>query len=221
MIERERFATRRRGAAGPGRAARGDPGPLVLAGATVLLAAVPVALALSDPYLRPQPVALVVSTAAGALAVSVLVLQPLLAARATGRRRLRAHQSLGAVTLGLVLLHVGALFAVEVEHTLFSMSPDGPTRARMALIALLALVAIAALGALRTRLPMARATWRILHAYLAVVALVPGVGHAVLTDGALDGAGTPLLIGFGALGVAGVVAAHAAGGSPGRTKALP
>lgn len=71
-------------------------------GATVLPAAVPVALALSDPYPRPQPVALVVSTTAGALAVSALVLQPLLAARATGRRRLRAHQSLGAVTLGLV-----------------------------------------------------------------------------------------------------------------------
>jgi uncharacterized membrane protein len=47
-------------------------------------------------------VALVVSTTAGALAVSALVLRPLLAARATGRRRLRAHQALGAVTLGLV-----------------------------------------------------------------------------------------------------------------------
>lgn len=37
--------------------------------------------------------------------------------------------------------------------------------------------------------------------------MVVGVGHAVLTDGALEGAGTPLLLGLGALGGAGIVAA--------------
>ena len=153
--------------------------------------------------------------------MSALVLQPLLAAWATGRGRLRAHQILGGVTLGLVVVHVGALFAVEVDHTLFAMSPDGPTRARMALIALLALVAVVALGVLRGRLPMARSTWRILHAYLATLALALGVGHAVLTDGALDGVGTPLLVALGALGVVGVAGARAAGRARGRTKALP
>ena len=39
--------------------------------------------------------------------------------------------------------------------------------------------------------------------------IVLGVGHAVLTDGALDGAGTPLLIGLGALGIAGICGAVA------------
>ncbi len=209
MIERDRYLTGGRGAAGLGRAIRGRPGPLMFATATVLLAAGPVVLALTDPYMEVQPTALVVSTAAGALAVAALALQPLLAAWAAERRRLRAHQTLGAVTLGLVLVHVSALFAVEVDHTLFSMSPDGPTRARMALIALLALLGVVALGVLRTRLPMARATWRILHAYLATLALGLGIGHAVLTDGALDGAGTPLLVGYGALGLAGVGLARA------------
>ena len=47
-------------------------------------------------------------------------------------------------------------------------------------------------------------TWRILHAYLATLVLVLGVGHAVLTDGALDGAGTPVLLALGAVGVLGV-----------------
>jgi hypothetical protein len=141
MIERERYWAGGRAAASLGRAARGGSRPLLFATAVVLLAAGPVVLALTDPYMEVQPTALLVSTAAGALAVSALVLQPLLAAWASGRRRLRAHQTLGSVTLGLVLVHVGALFAVEVDHTLFSMSPDGPTRARMALIALLALLA--------------------------------------------------------------------------------
>jgi predicted ferric reductase len=77
----------------------------------------------------------------------------------------------------------------------------------MALIATIALVLAAVLGATGPRLPLSRTTWRILHAYLASLVLVLGVGHAVLTEGALDGAGTPLLLGLGAVGVLGVGAA--------------
>lgn len=91
MIERERYGAGGRAAASLGRAARGGPRPILFATATVLLAAAPVTLALSDPYM---------------------------------------------------------------------------------------------------------------------LALRLGIGHAVLTDGALDGSGTPLLVGYGALGLAGVGVAH-------------
>ena len=74
------------------------------------------------------------------------------------------------------------------------MSPDGPTRARMALIATIALVLTVALGALRGRLRWHPTTWRVLHGYLAVVVIALGLGHALLTDGALDGAGTAVLV---------------------------
>ena len=109
-----------------------------------------------------------------------------------------------------MLVHVAALFVESSEDAWFALSPDGPTRARMALIATLALVAVVTLGALRTRLPLRPATWRVLHAYLAVVVLALGIGHAVLTDGALDGAGTTVLLLLGALGLIGVPAAHVA-----------
>ena len=66
----------------------------------------------------------------------------------------------------------------------------------MALIATIALVAAAILGATGPRLPLSRRTWRIVHAYLAVLVLVLGVGHAVLTDGALDAAGPALILGL-------------------------
>ena len=62
----------------------------------------------------------------------------------------------------LVLVHIGALFVESADDTLFAMSPDGPTRARMATIAL---VIVAGLGAGRRRLPVSGTTWRILHAY--------------------------------------------------------
>lgn len=191
-----------------------DPYRLALRAVVVALAALPLALALTDVYLAAAPAALIASTATGALAVSALAAQPFLAAlsRTTeptlARRRLTWHRLLGTAALVLVLVHVGALFAVEVEHTLFTLSPDGPTRARMAVIALAALVGAVALGATRRWLPISSATWRILHAYLASVAIVLGIGHAFLTDGALDGLGTPVLLLFGVAGLAGVAYAH-------------
>ena len=179
----------------------------IAAGAAVtVVVAVPLLLALTDFHLEAAPVALLVSTVAGALAVSALVLQPLLA----GRGRLAVHRVLGVVALALVLAHVGALLILAPDDALFAMSPDGPTRARMALIATIALVAVVLLGVLRRRLPLRGATWRILHAFLATLVIALGFGHAILTDGALDGAGTAVLLGLGALALGAVAAAYVA-----------
>lgn len=167
-----------------------------------LLALPPVVLALTSEHLAREPGLLVASTTCAALAVGALAVQPLLALR--GGRAVRDHRLLGTAIVVLVLAHVGTLLVLAPDDALFAMSPDGPTRARMALIATLALLAAAFLGAAGPRLPLSRTTWRILHAYLAVLVLVLGVGHAVLTSGALDGAGTALLVGLGAIGVLGV-----------------
>jgi len=143
-----------------------DRRTLALGTATVVVAALPVALALTDRHLAGVSTALVLSTTAGTLAVSALAVQPLLARR----RRIARHQMLGCV----------ALFGVV------------------------------ALGALRTRLPISAGTWRVLHAYLAVMVIALGIAHAVLTDGALDDAGTPILVILGVVGLLGVPAAHVA-----------
>jgi len=179
---------------------------VALGAATVAVIAVPVTLALTDRHLADASAALVLSTAARGLAVSALVLQPLLARG----RRIARHQILGTVAFVLVLVHVGALFAESPGDAWFALSPDGPTRARMALIATIALFGAVALGALRSRLSLGGGTWRVLHAYLAAVVIALGIGHAVLTDGALDDAGTTVLIALGALGLLGIPAAHAA-----------
>jgi predicted ferric reductase len=183
-----------------------------LAGVAVLAAiAVPLVLALTDVHLAAAPTLLVLSTATGTLAVSALALQPLLVLRAREprrsppRRRVRVHQALGAITLTLVLVHVGALLVLETDDALFALSPDGPTRARMALMATVALIVVVALGTLRRRLPLAPDTWRIVHGFLASLVIVLGVGHAVLTDGALDEVGTAVLVALGAFGLAAAV----------------
>ncbi len=181
-----------------------DPRALALGAAALAVVAVPAVMALTDAHLARASAALTVSTIAGTLAVSALAVQPLLARG----RRIARHQLLGAVALALVLVHVAGLFAESPADAWFALSPDGPTRARMALFATLALFGVVALGALRSRLPLRPGTWRVLHAYLAVVVIALGFGHAVLTDGALDDAGTAVLIGLGALGLLGVPAAH-------------
>jgi predicted ferric reductase len=169
------------------------------------IAAAPV-LALTDGHLEGASLALVASTATAAVAAPLLALQPLLA----GTGRVRRHRLIGAVALGLVLAHVAALFAESPADARFALSPDGPTRARMALFATVALVGVVTLGTLAPRRRAPSGTWRVLHAYLAAVAIALGIGHAVLTDGALDGAGTVVLLALGAAGVLGIPAAHVA-----------
>jgi predicted ferric reductase len=170
------------------------------AAAVVVIAALPpAALALMSDHFQGEWL-LLASTTAAALAVGALAVQPLLA----GRGAVRGHRATGTAIVALVLAHVAFLFILSPDDALFAMSPDGPTRARMALIATTALLVAAFLGALGPRLPLSRTTWRVLHAYLGVLVIVLGIGHAVLTDGALDGAGTPLLLGLGALGLVGI-----------------
>ncbi len=174
---------------------------LRLAGALVATAAVVVALRSS--HLEGAEGLLVASTLTGTLLVAGLAFQPLVLLRGRG---LREHRVLGTALVALAAAHVGALFLLAPDDALFALSPDGPTRARMALIATVALLFAALLGAVGPRTRWDRRTWRLVHAYLALVVVVLGVGHAVLTEGALEGAGTPVLLALGAVGAAGILA---------------
>jgi predicted ferric reductase len=177
----------------------------LLVPAALAVVAVPLVIAVTDRHLSGASTALVVSTVTGAIAAGVLGLQPLLALG----RRVAWHRVVGAVVLALVLVHVGALVVESPSDAWFAMSPDGPTRARMALIATIALVLGVALGLLRGRLRWHPTTWRVLHGYLAAVVIALGLGHALLTDGALDGAGTVVLVALMVVGLLGVPAAYA------------
>ncbi|MDL5158476.1 ferric reductase-like transmembrane domain-containing protein [Actinomycetospora termitidis] len=159
-------------------------------------------VATTSPHLAGAPIVLAVSTLTATVAVVGLAVQPWLA-----RRRVRAHAATGLAVLALVVVHVVALLVLSPDDALFAMSPDGPTRARMALISLVLLVVVVALGLARRRLGWSGPTFRLLHGGFALLAAVLGVGHAVLTDGALEGAGTVVLLASGALSVLGGVAA--------------
>jgi predicted ferric reductase len=177
----------------------------VVLGGVATTAAVPLAVALGDAHLSDAPALMVLSTATAAMSVGAMAVQPWLTALRPRRTRVREHAVLGLVIVGLVLVHIGALLASEPADALFAMSWDGPTRARMALLASLLLLATAGLGVLRRRLRIDTMTWRILHAVVAALGIALGVGHAVLTDGALDEEGTVVLLTLGIIGVGGAV----------------
>lgn len=190
-----------------------SPRPVLVLAAAAVLAAVPVLLALRSPHLAGAAVLLVVSTATAAAAVAVLAVQPF-TARLRPRRRpgggarpwTHPHVLLGLTATALVLVHLGALVLLSPDDALYAMSLDGPTRARMALLATVLLLAVTLLGVLRRRLRWSGPTWRLLHGALAGMAVALGVGHAVLTDGALEGPGTVVLLVLGAAGTGGAVA---------------
>jgi hypothetical protein len=194
----------RGGATGPRPRGRRALDPRAAAAVVAIAALPPAALALASDHFAGEPL-LLASTTCAALAVGALAVQPLFAV--AGPRGRPAHRATGTLIVALVLLHVAFLYVLAPDDALFAMSPDGPTRARMALIATIALLVAAVLGAVGPSSRISRTTWRVLHAYLALLVIVLGVGHAVLTDGALDGIGTPLLLGLGALGVTGIGAA--------------
>lgn len=169
-------------------------------GAAVFGGVLLVTLALTAPHLERASPALLVSTLAACVAVAALAAQPWLT-----RRRVGAHIRLGGIVAVLVAVHVLALVVESPDDALYSMSLDGPTRARMALFATVLLAVVTLLGLLRRRLRLAPPTWRFLHGSLAGLVVVLGVGHAVLIQGALDGWGTVVLLALGGLALVGVV----------------
>lgn len=173
--------------------------------------AVMVWLTLSSAHLSAGPGSLVVSAVAAAVATVLIAFQPVLALLARSRPAAwRGHWVLGAAALALVLTHVAALWLLSPEDVAFAVSPAGPTRARMAVLATVSLVLVVALGVIRRWSTVTPQAVRVLHAFFAALTLLLGIGHAVLTDGALDGPGTVVLLLLAALGVAGIAAARTA-----------
>ena len=145
-------------------------------------------LTLSSSHLSAGPGSLVVSAVTAVVATVLIAFQPVLALLARSRRGAwRGHGVVGLAALVLALGHIAALWVLSPQDVTFAVSPDGPTRARMAVLATLALVVVVILGAVRRFSSVAPHAVRILHAFFAALALLLGVGHAVLTDGPWTG----------------------------------
>jgi predicted ferric reductase len=155
-----------------------------------LLAAlvIPIGVAATSPLLAWRQPVYIAAGLAGAAAMSLLLLQPLLAdGRLPGLRARRGRTAHGWVGVALVLaivVHVGGLWATSPPDVVDALLFRSPTPfSDWGVIAMWAALAAAVLAAARRRLRPA--IWRLAHTALALTTVFGGVAHALLIEGTM------------------------------------
>ncbi|MEL6752174.1 MAG: ferric reductase-like transmembrane domain-containing protein [Pseudomonadota bacterium] len=157
----------------------------------VALAAViawPVAIAATSPLLAYRDAIYIAASFTGIGALVLLLVQPLLIGGfLPGLNRLqerRLHRGLGPALVGLIVLHVAALYLTSPPDVVDALLLRSPTPFSVwGVAAMAAAFAVAGSVALRRRLRLR--TWRLLHNTLVVVLAVGTVVHAMLIEGAM------------------------------------
>ena len=170
---------------------------IVLAWAALALAALaPVAVALGSPLLAFRGPLYIAAGLAGVAGLSVMLLQPVLAAgllpgldTRVGRR---VHRVTGAVLIGLVLLHVVGLWITSPPDMVDALLFRSPTPfSAWGVVAMWAIFAVGLLALLRDHLRPR--IWRLAHTALLAPILAGTVVHAWLIDGTMGTVSKALL----------------------------
>lgn len=148
----------------------------------------PVIIAALNPLLTSRGPEYIVGGMAGILALSLLTLQPLLAAGylpgLAGPKGRRWHKRCGALLIALVSVHVGGLYLTSVADTLDALLLVSPTP--FSVYGVAGMWAVFATGLLVSqRHRITPASWRIAHNALSAFIVVATVIHAVQIEGAM------------------------------------
>ncbi|WP_109467512.1 ferric reductase-like transmembrane domain-containing protein [Albibacillus kandeliae] len=148
---------------------------------------VPVAAATLSPLLAWRGPIYILAGFAGVVAMSLLLVQPLLAAGVLpgleGRRGRRLHRWVGGSIVTLVVLHVAALWVTSPPDVIDVLLFTSPTPFSVwGVTAMWALFLVAALALIRRKVW----AWHVIHRGLAIVVVVGSVIHAVLIVGTME-----------------------------------
>ena len=159
---------------------------------------VPIAVAAGSPLLEWRQAIYVVAGFAGVIAMTLLLVQPLLVIGylpgLQGARGKSWHRWVGVGLLVAVLLHVAALWITSPPDVVDALLFRSPTLFSVwGVIAMWAVLAAAMLAALRRRLHFNLRQWRLVHSALAVVVVVGSVTHAMLIEGTMGTVSKALL----------------------------
>lgn len=159
---------------------------------TILAAAlaVPLAMAAASPLLAWRDPVYIAAGFAGAIAMGLLLLQPLLAGGylpglpMRGGRRL--HFWVGVALVAAVVVHVLGLWLTSPPDMVDALLFRSPTPFTVwGVVAMWAVFAAALLAVLRRRLRLQPRVWRPCHTALAAVVVVGSVVHALLIEGTM------------------------------------
>lgn len=158
--------------------------------ALVIAVAVPIMVAAASPLLAWRDPIYIVAGFAGVVAMSLLLVQPLLAGGllpglplARGRR---IHRWVGAGLVIAIVIHVAALWITSPPDVIDALLLRSPTLFSIwGVIAMWAVFASALLVALRHKVRLRPRLWRRAHKALAVTIVLGSVVHALLIDGTM------------------------------------
>ncbi|MCK7613801.1 ferric reductase-like transmembrane domain-containing protein [Roseibium sp. CAU 1639] len=165
--------------------------PLLIWMAVVLLILLPLALAAFSPLLQWRQPVYIAAGFAGIIAMSLLLLQPLLAGGLLpgldGPRGRRLHRWTGACLVTALFLHVAGLFVTSPPDVIDALLFRSPTPfSAWGVIAMAAVLATTLLAVLRRRLRVSPRTWRRAHVVLALVIVIGSAVHALLIEGTME-----------------------------------
>ena len=149
----------------------------------------PVLFATTSPFLSGRSVAYLIGGFAGIVALSVLFVQPILAMGILPRmpppKSRKWHRTLGAVLVGLVVVHVGGLYLTSPPDTLDALLLVSPTPFSVyGVIAMWVTFATAGLALLRKKMRLR--VWTFIHTAMALIIVIGTVIHAMQIQGAME-----------------------------------
>lgn len=167
----------------------------------LLAMAVPIALAARSPLLAFRDQIYIAGGFAGIIALALLLVQPLIAARllpgpnaASGRR---LHRAVGVTLVLLVVLHVAGLWITSPPDVIDILLLSSPTPFSIwGVLAMWTLFAAGLLAALRSRLRMPPRLWRLRHTGLVLLVVIGSIWHALLIEGAMETVSKAVLCGL-------------------------
>ena len=172
---------------------------------------VPVAAAAASPLLAWRQPVYIAAGFAGVIAMSLLLVQPLLAGGylpgLSGQRGRRVHRFIGGTLVAAVVIHVAGLWITSPPDVVDALLFRSPTPfSAWGVIAMWAVFAAALLAALRRRLRLRPHTWRFAHTALAAVVVTGSIVHALLIEGTMETVSKAVLCGMVVLATVKVLA---------------
>lgn len=158
----------------------------------------PVVIAAFSPLLDYRSEAYVVAGLSGAIALALMLLQPLLAAGyLPGLRLFQArnlHRWIGMAIVAGVALHIGGLYLTSPPDALDALLLVSPTPFSIyGVIGMWGLVLTVVLVVVRTRLGLRPRLWRLVHNGVVAVVVASSVAHALMIDGTMGAISKQLL----------------------------
>ncbi|MEM9632279.1 MAG: ferric reductase-like transmembrane domain-containing protein [Pseudomonadota bacterium] len=152
---------------------------------------VPIAAAAVSPLLQWRDPIYIAAGFAGVIAMTLLLLQPLLAGGylpgLPAIRGRRIHHWIGAALVAAVIIHVGGLWITSPPDVIDVLLFRSPTPFSIwGVVAMWAVFAAALLAVLRRRVHLRHRTWRLAHTSLALIIVVGSVVHALLIEGTME-----------------------------------